>query len=296
MNDFKRDTILVGTRGSALALIQAEIVIAKLREAFPRTNFELTEIKTAGDINRNTPLAQMGGVGVFVKELENALANGRVDMAVHSAKDLPSLLSPGFTLAAVPEREAVDDALVCRGDFNLETLPEGSSVATGSVRRKALLKNLRPDLKICEVRGNVDTRLRRLREGEYDAIVLAHAGLRRLGREDTISQILSPEDYLPAPGQGAIAVEVRAGDDAVISLVRKIDNPEAHASLLAERRMLRTLNAGCASAVGAYCRWEEGILRMTAGVLDLEGKDFLRAEGECGSIDVSGHKMDNGSQ
>ena len=270
--------IRIGTRGSALALWQAERVKTLLTNAHPDYKFEIVKISTSGDRDRNTPLANMGGAGVFVKELENALRDGQVDIAVHSAKDLPSALPEGYLLAAVPKRGYVEDALVSRDDYQLDSLPEGSTVATGSPRRRAFLKHVRADLNFCEVRGNIGTRLRKLREGQFDAIVLARAGLARLGLDEVISEVLPVETFLPAPGQGFIAVETLAASGEVIGLLKKIDDPLTHACLAAERSLMRTLKAGCSSAVGGYCRYDAGRLTMTGAVADLTGLKIIRVE------------------
>lgn len=274
-------TIRIGTRSSRLAVIQAEKVRKLLEKAHPHLNFELIEITTSGDRDRRTSLAQMGGVGVFVKEMEYALKDGGIDMAVHSAKDLPSTMTEGFIIGAVPEREAVEDCLVCKGNWKLNAIPISSIISTSSPRRRALVKWFRPDLELCEVRGNVETRLRKLKEGEFDGIILARAGLKRLGMERVINEILDPLEFLPAPGQGAIAVEVRAGDDFTLDIAAAVDDPHIHSCLQAERGFLRRLGAGCASAVGGYCRLEGRKLMITAGMLDLAGKKFLKTEGEC---------------
>jgi len=272
--------VKIGTRGSPLALWQAERVKTLLSLSHPSIEYEIVKISTSGDRDRNTPLANMGGVGVFVKELENALHDRAVEIAVHSAKDLPSALPEGFLLAAVPERGYVEDALVCLDDFGLDSLPEGNTVATGSPRRRAFLKHVRPDLQFCEVRGNIGTRLRKLRKGNFDAIVLARAGLVRLGLEYIISEILPVENCLPAPGQGFIAVETLSASTEIIEIINTIGDPVAHICLEAERSMMRTLNTGCSSAVGGYCRYVEsaGRLTMTGAVSDLAGAKIIRLE------------------
>lgn len=272
--------IRIGARGSALAMWQAERVKTLLTQSHPSIESKIVKICTSGDRDRNTPLANMGGVGVFVKELENALHDRAVEIAVHSAKDLPSALPEGFMLAAVPERGFIEDALVCRGNYILDSLPGGSTIATGSPRRRAFLKHFRPDLNFCEVRGNIGTRLRKLREGNFDAIVLAKAGLVRLGMEEVISEVLPVENCLPAPGQGFIAVETLSVFTEIIESIRTIGDPAAHACLEAERSMMRTLNAGCSSAVGGYCRYDEstGRLTMTGAVSDLAGVKIIWVE------------------
>ena len=273
-------SIRIGARGSALAMWQAERVKFLLSQAHPEIDSDIVQISTSGDQDRNTPLAEMGGAGIFVKELENALRDSRIDLAVHSAKDLPSALPDGYMLSSVLERGYAEDALICRQDYHLDNLPEGCTVATGSPRRRAFLKHYRPDLNFCEVRGNVDTRLRKLREGQFDAIVLALAGLSRLRIPNVKSEILLSDKMLPAPGQGFIAVETMAASGQINEIAGSIDNHISHVCLEAERSMMRTLQAGCSSAVGGYCRYQkkEGNLTMTAAVADLQGKKVIRSE------------------
>lgn len=280
MNKALDKIIRIGSRGSELAMIQAGKVKAALESAHPAGKFRIVEVKTSGDSDLNTPLTKMGGAGVFVKELERKLTEGEIDIAVHSAKDLPSGLNPRFALGAVTERESVEDALVCREDNTLASLPAGAVIATGSPRRRALLKWYRRDLKTADIRGNVDTRLRKLQSGEYDAILLAYAGLKRLGKESVVSQLLPPDKFPPAPGQGAIAVEVRADDREIRELAGMVDCPEMRIAVEAERSLLYRLNAGCSSAVGAWARCSAGVLRIDAVVLDLEGENLLAAASE----------------
>jgi hydroxymethylbilane synthase len=284
----KRDKILVGTRGSILALAQTETVISRLTANFPARDFEIVKIKTTGD-KFHSSLKLISGRGIFVKELEYALMEGRIELAVHSAKDLPSDMSPDFVLGAVLKREAVEDALVSRDGWTLETLPEGSRVATGSVRRQAFLRYYRPDLKICEIRGNVDTRLKKLSSGEFDATIMALSGLKRLNLEDQVTQVLPPEKFPPAFGQGAIAVQVLKENLEIISLLQAIDHSPTRACLEAERALLKTLNAGCASALGGWCRYEAGTLKMMVGALEREGGNLILLEGEKSSTAEAGN-------
>ncbi|HFE63808.1 MAG TPA: hydroxymethylbilane synthase [Caldithrix sp.] len=287
-NNDSPKVVRVGTRGSNLAMVQAELTIIKLWRKFPQTDFQLIKIKTSGDLDQSAPLANMGGIGIFVKELEKALADEKIDLAIHSAKDLPAKLPSGYILGAVAERASIEDALICSKDYTLETLPAGATVATGSVRRIALLKYYRPDLNTCQVRGNIETRLRKLSEGEFDAIILAQAGLQRLKLEPVIKEILPPNKFIPSPGQGAIAVELLNTSKA-LSMVEKINDVQAFSSLKAERTLLRTLNAGCSSAVCGWARWEKGRLKLTAGVLDRAGSKFIFAEDDC----ISSEKAEN---
>lgn len=283
-------TIRIGARASKLAVIQAASVKNQLETAHPELKLEIIKITTAGDKDRKTSLAKMGGVGVFIKELENALLSGEIDMAVHSAKDLPSQLPPEFVIAAVPSRESVEDALISSAGLDLSALPPGSKIAAGSPRRRALIHRYRPDLELCDVRGNLDTRLRKLKEEEFDAIVLALAGLKRLNLEHAVSQILPIEEFPPALGQGALAVETLTENNDIRHIAASIDNPPIHKCLRAERSFLRALGAGCSSAVGGFCQAKGKRLIMFAGALDLEGKKFLLAENEC-SIEDSPEKL-----
>ena len=242
-------TLRLGTRRSALATTQSGWVADALRRR--GTPVELVEITTHGDVSR-APLAVIGGTGVFVSALRDALLEGRVDLAVHSLKDLPTAAADGLALAAVPEREDPRDVLVARDGLRLAQLPAGARVGTGSPRRRALLLDARPDLEVVAVRGNVDTRLRMVSSGELDAVVLAAAGLRRLGRLDEASEVLDAETFVPAPGQGALAVECRADDAEVLAAVGALDSPADRLAVLAARRLLAALEAGCSAPVGAH--------------------------------------------
>ena len=275
MVSLSKRIVKIGTRGSKLAMVQAGKTASMMKQLFPDVDFQIIQVKTAGDQDQNTPLSQMGGTGVFVKELEKALKSGTIDIAVHSAKDLPSELPEGFTIAAVPERESVYDALISREGHTLDTLPKGSIIATGSPRRRALVKWKRRDLKFCEARGNVDTRLRKLKAGEFDAIILAAAGLRRLKLESEISETLSNNSFPPALGQGCIAIEVLDNDEETYSTVAAIDNRKHHLKLIAERSLLSRLGAGCASAVGGCARFEDVTLIIEVSVLDIEGENRI---------------------
>jgi hydroxymethylbilane synthase len=241
----------LGTRGSALALTQARLVAGALAAAHPGVAVEIVTITTKGDVRTDVPLSAIGGAGVFAAELAAALRAGTVDFAVHSAKDLPSTLPADMALAAFPEREDPRDVLVSRAG-TLRELPARARVGTSSPRRAAMLRAARPDLLLRDVRGNVDTRLRKLDAGEYDAIVLAAAGLRRLGLIARATEHLDPADMLPQVGQGAIAVEVRAGDAAAAALVAVLDHARTRAAVVAERAFLARLGAGCAAPTGAH--------------------------------------------
>jgi len=246
----------LGTRRSPLARIQSTWVADRLRGLGHEV--DLVEVSTAGDRDRTTPLARLGGTGVFVSALRAALTQGRVDLAVHSLKDLPTIADPLTTVAAVPVREDARDALVARDGLTLGELPAGATVGTGSPRRRAQLEALGLGLVVTELRGNVDTRLRAVSEGRLDAVVLAAAGLRRLGRIGEATELLDPIQMLPAPGQGALAVEVRARDAATAAAVRALDDADARACTTAERTLLAELEAGCSAPVGALAEVVDG--------------------------------------
>jgi hydroxymethylbilane synthase len=273
----------IGTRGSALALWQAEHVRRLLRE---RTGADaaIIVIKTAGDRAADVPFSQVGTKGMFLKEIEDALRDGRVDLAVHSLKDVPTELPAGLTLAAFLEREDVRDALMSRSGAGLGALPLGARVGTSSLRRQSQLRHYRADLAVAELRGNVDTRLGKLDRGDYDAIVLAKAGLDRLGLAHRITEILSVEISLPAAGQGALTIEARADDAELLERLKQLDHAETRACVAAERALLGALGGGCQIPVGAWARIENGELVLDAAVLSPDGSDCLRRQA-AGSAD-----------
>ena len=247
--------VTLGTRASSLARAQTARVAELLTAAHPGLECRTTVIETAGDRTQASgePLPEIGGKGLFTAELERALETGAIDLAVHSLKDLPTEDAPGLEIAAVCEREDVRDCVVSREDVPLAELPPGALLGTSSLRRGAQVRRLWPQLEVRSIRGNVDTRIRKVREGEFDAILLAAAGVRRLGLDDEVSEWLPATTLLPAPGQGALAVQTRAADP-VSALVAALDDPEARATTAAERAFLRELGAGCAAPVGAYAR------------------------------------------
>jgi len=262
--------IRLGTRGSQLALWQSNWVKSELEKL--GVAVELIKIKTEGDIKTGS-LAQIGGQGVFTKRLQIALLENEIDLAVHSLKDLPTEDHPNLTIAAVPERENTADALVSNEYGDLDSIPQGSKIGTGSVRRAAQLLHLRDDLKIEDIRGNVDTRLQKLDDGKYDAIVLASAGLVRLGLADRIAYQFEPHQLMPAVGQGALGLETRADDATTIDSVSRLsDTPSFHRAS-AERSMLRTLFAGCLAPVGANTVVKDGQLNLEGIVLSVDGKE-----------------------
>jgi hydroxymethylbilane synthase len=275
--NLKHTQIRIGTRGSPLARWQANWVADQLRDA--HVEVELVPIATAGDRDQYGPIGAIGTVGVFTKELQRALLDGRIDLAVHSLKDLPTESVEGLVLAAVPPRDSASDALLSRNRLRLADLPQSAKVGTGSLRRQSQLLFARPDLQVSEIRGNVETRIARLYEGLFDAIVLAEAGLARLGLRDQIVEILPKSLMLPAVGQGAIGLEARADDLATRSVIERLDHRETHAAVLAERSLLAALSGGCLAPVGAWARVEQGgELRLTAAVLSRDGQKRLHAE------------------
>jgi hydroxymethylbilane synthase len=262
----------IGTRGSALALAQTGMVADDIATETGATS-ELVPITTAGDTSKE-PLSRVGGMGLFTSALRDALLAGECDVIVHSLKDLPTAPHPDLTIAAIPVREDARDALCARDGLTLQTLPEGARVGTGSPRRVAQLHRTRPDLEVVDIRGNVDTRLARVADGDLDAVILAAAGLRRLRRSDVITDHLDLNRWPTAPGQGALAVEVRVGDE---DLVGALDHPETRAAVEAERHVLALLEAGCSAPVGAHAVVDAGLLLLSASVYSLDGTVALTA-------------------
>jgi hydroxymethylbilane synthase len=267
--------LVVGTRGSKLALWQANHIAGRLRERHPALEVTLKHILTTGDKILDVPLAKIGGKGLFTKELEKELLAGGIDLAVHSLKDMPTLLPPGLILAAVTTRVDPGDALISPQYGTLDNLPRGARVGTSSLRRKAQLLACRPDLVIADLRGNLDTRLAKLAGQELDAIVLAVAGLTRLGWQDRITQILPRDICLPAVGQGALAIEARAGDRRVLDLLAFLHDEETAAAVAAERAFLNEVEGGCQVPIGVFGRIENGVLALDAVILSGDGKTKL---------------------
>ncbi len=267
-------SLRIGTRGSALARWQAEFVRAAL--ARHGVAAELLIIRTSGDRDRQSSLRVIGGKGVFIKELEDALLEERIDLAVHSMKDMPTTLPAGLEISAICEREDVRDALISRGGLKLDQLPSGARIGTSSLRRQAQLRHYRGDLEMVDMRGNVDTRLAKLAQDDYHAIVLAKAGLDRLGKAEQISEIMSPEICLPAAGQGAIGIETRKREDELSRAVRKLNHHLSRVAVEAERALLAGLEGGCQVPIGAWARMESGSLRIDARVLSADGGESIR--------------------
>src|SRR5215216_3551847 len=283
--------IIIGSRGSKLALWQSEWVTARLEALEPGVKVRIEIFKTQGDVRTDVPLSTIGGQGAFTKELEVALLERRVDVAVHSLKDLPTFTPEGLAITATPEREDARDALVLRAGSetkanSLKSLAEGAVVGTSSLRRIAQLKHLRPDVRIKDLRGNVDTRLRKLDAGGYDALILASAGLRRLGFGERISAAVEQVEMLPAVGQGALGIETRADDDETNALVSRLDDPRTRAAVLAERALLRSLGGGCQVPIAAHARVTEGRLSLDGLVATLDGREVLRDRLEGDATDA----------
>ena len=275
------------TRPSALARWQTRRVIQLLQAALPGLDCREYVITTTGDRVLERPLPEIGGKGLFTSELEEALLSGKVDAAVHSLKDLPVEETPGIMVAAIPERESAHDALVSAESWTLSDLPEGARVGTCSLRRTAQLLARRPDLTILPLRGNVDTRLRKALNGEYDAVVLAQAGLTRLGLQSHIREVFSLEVMLPAPGQGALAVQCRADDSETIQLLSAIHNPLSAAAVNAERAFLSGLGGGCSLPVGAFAEKNDGTIILTGAVISTDGKQAIRLS----AVDNEPHRL-----
>ena len=270
--------IKVGTRGSNLALTQTGHVIDALSQANPNIDFEIVTIKTTGDHDQWKNQTHLK-VGVFVRELEAALLDNRIDIAVHSLKDMPSLITSKLVIAAVPGREDPRDALISRKGILLEDLPAGSRIATGSIRRQALVKSMRPDLIVEPVRGNVETRLEKLRQTDGpDAVILATAGLNRLGLQDQISQHLSCMKFVAAVGQGALAVETRAYDNFTTNLAAKIDHIETRQAITAERAFLQVIGGGCSSSVSAHAKITKQQIEISAFASTQDASTVLREQ------------------
>jgi len=279
---------VVGSRGSALAVAQTERVVAALRSAHPDLMVRVENIKTSADEHPERPFDRLDGVGFFVKELEAALGDGRIDAAVHSMKDLPTDASPRLVIGATPPREDPRDVLVARNGLTLESLPSAARVGTSSPRRAASLRAIRPDLTVVPVRGNVDTRIRKVDDGVLDAVCLAAAGLVRLGLSHRITQWLSIERVLPAPGQGALGVQIRADDGGAVELVRVLDHTPTRRAVGAERAVLRRMQGGCRLPVGAFAETERGRLRLTAAVIASDGSRVISGAREGSADDGAG--------
>ena len=283
----------LGTRGSPLAMRQAELVARALRNRWPDLEVTLIPIKTSGDKLLDVQLSQVGGKGLFVKEIEEALLADQIDLAVHSLKDLPVTLPPSLRLGAIMVREDPLDALVARDGLQFTELPTGSRIGTSSLRRQVQLLHRRPDLQIVPLRGNVETRLRKLETLSLDAVVLAAAGLIRLGLQDRITERLQPELSLPAIGQGALAIEIREDDPRVASLVHALDDRDTRLATASERAFLRRLGGSCVTPIAAFGQIEGESLQLAGMVASLDGKRMVRQvrRGGAGAPEEVGHAL-----
>ena len=274
-----REKIIIGSRGSRLALSQAETVVASLKNSYPEKAFEIKKIATAGDLNRNVQLDRLDSIGIFTKKLEEALLDGRIDLAVHSLKDMPTIIPDQLYLAAVLERSDPRDILVTCGEL-LNELRPGSRIGTGSPRRSIQLSRYRPDLEARSIRGNIDTRLKKIQSGEVDGVVLAAAAMIRLGWQEKITQYLAVEDFLPSVGQGAIAIEMRRNEDYLQELVSQINHLPTWQCITAERVFLSTLGGGCRAPIAALASINGEQLHLEGMAASSDGTKILRISGE----------------
>ena len=288
----------IGSRGSALALVQAREVQGRLAKAcgLPAERIEIKVIRTTGDMIQDRPLAEAGGKGLFTKEIEEALMAGAIDLAVHSSKDMPTVLPAGLILSAFLPREDARDAFVSRKAKSLRELPHGAVVGTASLRRQALVKRLRPDLAIAPLRGNVETRLRKIEAGEMDATVLAVAGLKRLGLLAAATAVLDTDEFLPAVGQGAIGIETRADDARTRALVAKIDDADTAIALAAERAFLAVLDGSCRTPIAGYARVSGGGIRFRGMIAKTDGSEALEVLRDGPAADAAALGADAGRE
>ncbi len=269
--------IRIGTRGSLLALTQSKAIKASIEGLWTGLQVELTIIKTTGDKIVDVPLAKVGGKGLFVKEIEDALLAESVDLAVHSMKDVPSVLPDGLEVGIIPAREDPRDVLISRNGEGLRDLPAGARVGSSSLRRAAQIKRMRPDLEILTLRGNLDTRLRKLQDGDYEAIVLAAAGLHRMGWRDRITAYFEIDEFVPAIGQGSLGLEFRANDSEMRRLLAPMHDPDTADAVVAERSFLRELEGGCQTPIGGYARAHGDSVELLGLVASLDGRKIFRA-------------------
>ncbi|GMR10316.1 MAG: hydroxymethylbilane synthase [Anaerolineae bacterium] len=279
-------TLNFATRPSRLAGIQTDSIRSALQKKWPELNCTVTVIRTEGDRVLDRPLPDIGGKGLFTKELERELLEGRLDAAVHSLKDLPIEDVPGLAIGLIPERAIANDVLISRGGYTLEELPAGSVLGTSSLRRQGQVLAYRPDLEVRSLRGNVDTRVRKVQEGEYDAAILAHAGLARLDLSEHMAQVLPLDIVLPAPGQGALAVQCRSDDYETLSHLAAFEDALTRTAVEAERRFLAALGGGCSLPVGAYAEKRNGSWTMSAVIVAPDGAELLRLQSAGEDPDV----------
>ncbi|MDR3570086.1 MAG: hydroxymethylbilane synthase [Syntrophobacteraceae bacterium] len=271
-----REIVRIATRGSMLALRQSGMMKAALEKLWPHIGFELLTIKTTGDKIVGVPLAKVGGKGLFVKEIEDALLDGSADLAVHSMKDVPAVLPDGLRIAALPEREDPRDALILREGGSIGELRERAVIGTSSLRRAAQMRAVRSDFEIRDLRGNLDTRLRKLDEGLFDAIILAAAGLNRLGWQSRATVLMDPVEFIPAVGQGALAIEARSEDLEILRLLEPLDHFETAVAVRAERSLLRELEGGCQVPIGGYARVAGKVVELFGLVASLDGRQLFK--------------------
>jgi len=271
MTQSAKTMLRIGTRGSPLALVQARMVQARLAAALGVDAIELATIRTSGDVIQDRPLAEEGGKGLFTKEIEEALLDGRIDLAVHSAKDMPTLLPQGLMLAACLEREDARDVFISRKAPSLDALPHGAALGTTSPRRQAIAKRMRPDLRVVPLRGNVETRLRKLDEGQADAIILALAGLKRLGLQAQATKVMSVEEFLPAAAQGAIGIEAREKDSRVRDMLARIDHAETSVAVACERIFLAELDGSCRTPIAGHATLSGRVLHFRGLIVKPDG-------------------------
>jgi len=285
--------IKVGTRGSKLALTQTNYVVEALKKAAPETEAEICVIKTSGDIMQDVSLAQIGGQGVFVKEIEEALLAGNIDLAVHSMKDVPGETPEGLTFAALMPREDARDVLVSRGNVKMEFMPKGAKIGTGSLRRAAQIKAMLPDINIFPLRGNIDTRLKKIETENLTGVILAAAGMKRMGYLEKITQYLPIELMLPAVGQGALGLQTRKGDTELAELCGKLNHPQTFAEVSAERSYLRALGGGCRLPIAAYGLLEGKRLTLEGLIAAPNGSEVIRDKvwGEIGAAEELGKRL-----
>ncbi len=273
-----KNRIKIGTRASLLAVTQSTWVKDRIEEQYPHTEVELVRITTKGDKILDVPLAKVGGKGLFVKEIEDALLDGRVDLAVHSMKDVPTELPEELHVAIIPEREVPVDAFISARYASLDELPAGATIGTSSLRRKAQLAAMRPDLEIVDLRGNLDTRLRKLEEGQYDAIILAAAGLNRLGLQEKITALFTPGQMLPAIGQGSLGIELRRDDAELLDGLQFLHHAATAVAVAAERSFLFRLEGGCQVPIGAHATLGGDTVTLSGLIASVDGREILRQE------------------
>ncbi len=268
----------VGTRGSRLSVIQTDMVVEKIKRANLGVEIERKTITTSGDMDRTTPLFSLSQKGIFEKEVDQAVVDGKVDFAIHSMKDLPTTLNSKLTIASVPERGATADMLVSRRGEKLGEMPDGRIVGTSSLLRAAEVRRVRPELRIEPIRGNVDTRVEKVERGEYDAAILAEAGLARLGMMDRVSERLSLDDFLPAPGQGSLAVIARSSDFKLLEILKKVEHPPTRVEAITERELVSVMEGGCKVPLGALASANRDTVQLTAAIFSIDGKERLVAK------------------